>query len=214
MNKLFYLITAVAAGAIGFLAFQKSAELPQPEHALYYQQAREIKPFELTDHHNQAFTKDNLSNKWSWIFFGYTSCPDVCPTTLQELSFVYDELKAVSENTQVLLVSVDPKRDTPEKLAQYIAYFNKEFIALTANHGILFPFARNVGLMYAINEPVGEDADKNNYLVDHSASLVLVNPQGKIAAIFRPKQALGVLPTIDGEKLVNDFTKIVNLANR
>ncbi len=214
MNKLFYLITAIAAGAIGFLAFQKSAELPQPEHALYYQQAREIKPFELTDHHNQAFTKDNLSNKWSWIFFGYTSCPDVCPTTLQELNFVYDELKAVSENTQVLLVSVDPKRDTPEKLAQYIAYFNKEFIALTGNHGVLFPFARNVGLMYAINEPVGEDADKNNYLVDHSASLVLVNPRGKIAAIFRPKQALGVLPIIDGEKLVNDFTKIVNLENR
>jgi protein SCO1/2 len=211
MNKLFYLITAIAAGAIGFLAFQKSAELPQPEHALYYQQARDIKPFELTDHHNQAFTKDNLNNKWSWIFFGYTSCPDVCPTTLQELNFIYDELKAVSDNTQVLLVSVDPKRDTPEKLAQYIAYFNKEFIALTGNHGVLFPFARNVGLMYAINEPEGENADENNYLVDHSASLVLVNPQGKIAAIFRPKQALGVLPTIDGEKLVNDFAKIVNL---
>ena len=214
MNKLFYLIVAVAAGAIGFLAFQKAAELPQPEHALYYQQARDIKPFQLTDHHNQAFTKDNLSDKWSWIFFGYTSCPDVCPTTLQELNFVYDELKAVSENTQILLVSVDPNRDTPEKLAQYIAYFNKEFIALTADHGVLFPFARNVGLMYAINEPKGEDPDKNNYLVDHSASLVLVNPQGKIAAIFRPKQALGVLPTIDGEKLVNDFAKIVNLAKQ
>jgi len=211
MNKLFYLIAAVAAGAIGFLAFQKSAELPQPEHALYYEQARDIKPFELTDHHNQAFTKKQLSGKWSWIFFGYTSCPDVCPTTLQELNFVYDELKAVSDNTQILLVSVDPNRDTPEKLAQYIAYFNKEFIALTGNHGVLFPFARNVGLMYAINEPVGEDPDKNNYLVDHSSSLVLVNPQGKIAAIFRPKQALGVLPTIDGEKLVNDFAKIVNL---
>jgi len=214
MNKLFYLITAIAAGAIGFLAFQKSAELPQPEHALYYQKAREIKPFELTDHHNQAFNKDNLSNKWSWIFFGYTSCPDVCPTTLQELNFVYDELKAVSENTQVLLVSVDPNRDTPTKLSQYIAYFNQEFIALTGNHGVLFPFARNIGLMYAINEPEGEDADKNSYLVDHSASLVLVNPQGKIAAIFRPKQALGVLPTIDGEKLVNDFAKIVQLENR
>jgi len=213
MNKLLYVIVALAAGAIGFLAFQKSTVLAKPEHALYYQQAREIKPFQLTDHHNQTFTKEKLTGKWSWVFFGYTSCPDVCPTTLQELNFVYDDLKLISQDTQILLVSVDPNRDTPEKLAQYIAYFNKEFIALTADHGVLFPFARNLGLMYAINEPEGENADKNSYLVDHSASLVLINPQGKIAAIFKPKQALGVLPTIDGDKLVSDFKKIVALEN-
>jgi protein SCO1/2 len=212
MNKLLYVIVAIAAGAVGFFVFQKATVLPKPEHALYYQQAREIKPFQLTDHHNQAFTKENLANKWSWVFLGYTSCPDVCPTTLQELNFVYDDLKAINKETQVLLVSVDPSRDTPEKLAQYIAYFNEEFIALTADHGVLFPFARNLGLMYAINGPEDETADQNSYLVDHSASLVLINPQGKIAAIFKPRQALGVLPTIDGEKLVNDFAKIVKLA--
>ena len=151
MNKLLYVIVAIVAGVIGFFVFQKATILPQPEHALYYKQVREIKPFELIDHHNEAFTKDKLANKWSWIFLGYTSCPDVCPTTLQELNFVYDDLKAISSNTQILLVSADPNRDTPEKLAQYIAYFNKEFIALTADHGVLFPFARNLGLMYAIN---------------------------------------------------------------
>ncbi|MBA6263512.1 SCO family protein [Colwellia sp. Bg11-12] len=212
MNKLLYVIVAIAAGAVGFFVFHKATVLPKPEHALYYQQAREIKPFQLTDHHNQAFTKENLANKWSWVFFGYTSCPDVCPTTLQELNFVYDDLKAINKETQVLLVSVDPSRDTPEKLAQYIAYFNEEFIALTADHGVLFPFARNLGLMYAINGPEGDTADQNSYLVDHSASLVLINPQGNIAAIFKPRQALGVLPTIDGEKLVSDFAKIVKLA--
>jgi len=212
MNKLLYLIVAIAAGAIGFLVFQKATILPKPEHALYYKQVRVIKPFQLVDHHNQPFTKEKLADKWSWVFFGYTSCPDVCPTTLQELNFVYDDLKAISKDTQVLLVSVDPNRDTPEKLSQYIAYFNKAFIALTADHGVLFPFARNLGLMYAINEPEGKHADKDSYLVDHSASLVLINPQGNIAAIFKPKQALGVLPTIDGEKLVSDFAKIVALA--
>ncbi|TWX58580.1 SCO family protein [Colwellia hornerae] len=212
MNKLLYVIVALVAGAIGFFVFQKSTVLPQPEHALYYQQVREVKPFQLTDHHNQVFTKEQLANKWSWVFLGYTSCPDVCPTTLQELNFVYDDLKAISKDTQILLVSVDPSRDTPEKLAQYIAYFNEEFIALTADHGVLFPFARNLGMMYAINEPEGDEADNNGYLVDHSASLVLINPQGDIAAIFKPRQALGVLPTIDGEKLVSDFAKIVKLA--
>ncbi|MBA6363612.1 SCO family protein [Colwellia sp. BRX8-4] len=212
MNKLLYVIVALVAGAVGFFVFQKATVLPQPEHALYYQQVREVKPFQLTNHHNQAFTKEQLANKWSWVFLGYTSCPDVCPTTLQELNFVYDDLKAISKDTQILLVSVDPSRDTPEKLAQYIAYFNEEFIALTGDHGVLFPFARNLGMMYAINEPESDEADNNGYLVDHSASLVLINPQGDIAAIFKPRQALGVLPTIDGEKLVSDFAKIVKLA--
>jgi protein SCO1/2 len=200
MNKLLYVIVALVAGGVGFFVFQKATVLPQPEHALYYQQVREVKPFQLTNHHNQAFTKEQLANKWSWVFLGYTSCPDVCPTTLQELNFVYDDLKAISKDTQILLVSVDPSRDTPEKLAQYIAYFNEEFIALTGDHGVLFPFARNLGMMYAINEPEGDEADNNGYLVDHSASLVLINPQGDIAAIFKPRQALG------------DFAKIVKLA--
>lgn len=141
--------------------------------------------------------------------FGYTSCPDVCPTTLQELNFVYPELKEIAANTQVLLVSVDPLRDTTEKLAQYIRYFNAEFFALTAGHDVLYPFARNMGLMYAIVD----DTDQTSYLVDHSASMVLINPQGKIAAIFKPKHELGQLPTISGDDLVADFEKIVQLAD-
>jgi len=104
---------------------------------------------------------------------------------------------------------VDPQRDTVEKLSQYIAYFNPEFKALTADHSVLFPFARNLGLMYAIS-----DKGKNeSYLVDHSASVVVINPQGKIAAIFKPQHELGELPIISGEQLVSDFAKIVNLAD-
>ena len=165
----------------------------------------EIKPFELIDHHGQLFTKEALNNKWSLVFFGYTSCPDICPTTLQNLNFIYGDLKAIAQNSQVLLVSVDPQNDSQEKLSQYIAYFNSEFIALRAGHEVLFPFARNMGLMYAISEE-GDD-----YLVDHSASLVLVNPDGKIAAIFRPEQAIGDVPSINSDKLLSDYQKIVAL---
>lgn len=208
MNKLLLVIVAIVSGLVGVLVFQKSVQLASPEYALYYQQPREIKPFKMTNHHGNAFTNQQLIGKWSWVFFGYTSCPDVCPTTLQELNFYYDDLKAVDVNTQVLLVSVDPMRDTVSKLAQYIAYFNKEFIALSADHSVLFPFARNLGLMYAISD----DDRHDNYLVDHSASIVLINPQGQIAAIFKPTHELGELPTISGEQLVSDFQKIVKLS--
>ncbi len=205
MNNYFLGLIAIAAMVIGIVSFNTITKLTPPEHALYYQQSREIKPFELIDHHGQPFTKEALNNKWSLVFFGYTSCPDICPTTLQNLNFIYEDLKAIAQNSQVLLVSVDPQNDSQEKLSQYIAYFNSEFIALRAGHEVLFPFARNMGLMYAIS---GEDDD---YSVDHSASLVLINPDGKIAAIFKPEEAMGSVPGIDSDKLLSDFQKIVAL---
>ena len=209
MNKILIAIVVVVSIATGSLVFQKSFNLAKPEHSLYYQTPRDVKNFVMTDHQGQEFGNEQLEGNWSWIFFGYTSCPDVCPTTLQELNFIYDDLKAVTKNVQVLLVSVDPQRDTVEKLSQYIAYFNPEFKALTGDHSVLFPFARNMGLMYAMSD----DNRHDNYLVDHSASIVLINPHGKISAIFKPVQELGQLPIISGEHLISDFAKIVNLTD-
>jgi len=213
MNKIVTLIVAAGALVAGVMLFGQLNKKATVEFALHYQQARDVKPFELTDHSGKAFNNESLKAHWSWMFFGYTSCPDVCPTTLQEMNFIYDELKAIADNSQVLLVSVDPKRDTQEKLASYIGYFNPEFKALHGDHGTLFPFARNLGLMYAINEPDEHEHGQTvgNYLVDHSASLVLINPAGKVEAIFKPKQALGEVPVIEGDKLVSDFAKIVAL---
>mgnify|MGYP000395044623 CR=1 FL=1 len=209
MNKVLYIIVAIVALGFGAFIFNQANKVAAPEHALYYKQARELAPFELTSHHDKSFSNQHLKGQWSWVFFGYTSCPDVCPTTLQELNFVYPELKEIASNTQVLLVSVDPLRDNTQKLSQYINYFNDEFYALTAGHDVLYPFARNMGLMYAIVD----DTEQESYLVDHSASMVLVNPEGNIAAIFKPKHELGQLPTISGDDLVADFEKIVALAN-
>ena len=210
MNKFLYIIVALVAVLAGALLFSQFNQQPMPDNALYYKQAREVKPFVMTDHQGKKFTNEQLIGKWSLIFFGYTSCPDVCPTTLQDLNFIYADLKKIANNTQVILVAVDPKRDTTERLAGYIKYFNKEFIAINAGHEVLFPFARNLGLMYAIND--GEQAENNSYTVDHSSSMVLINPQGKTVSIFKPNQALGQLPTVDSEILVSDFAKIVALA--
>jgi protein SCO1/2 len=211
MTKILYIIVAIVALSTGALLFTQLNQKPMPDYALYYKQARDVKPFMMTDHQGENFSIEQLKGKWSWMFFGYTSCPDVCPTTLQDLNFIYPDLKAIAENTQVVLVSVDPKRDTTERLAGYIKYFNKEFVAINAGHEVLFPFARNMGLMYAIND--GEQAEYESYTVDHSSSMVLINPEGKVVAIFKPDQALGKLPTVNGETLVSDFSKIVDLAN-
>lgn len=209
MNKLLYVIVALVSLACGAFIYFSLNQPDMPKTALYYKTPRSIDSFELTAHTDSAFTNENLKGKWSWVFFGYTSCPDVCPTTLQKLNFVYDELKAITENTQVLLVSVDPMRDSTEKLSQYIAYFNKEFIALSAGHDALYPFARNLGLMYAI----ADDPSQENYLVDHSASIVLINPEGQIAAIFKPQEKLGEIPTINEDDLVADFRRVVALSD-
>ncbi len=213
MNKVVTLIVALGALVAGIILFAQLDKKAPVDFALHYQQAREVKPFELTDHLGNSFNNASLKEHWSWVFFGYTSCPDVCPTTLQEMNFIYDELKAIANNSQVLLVSVDPKRDSQEKLASYIGYFNPEFKALHGDHGRLFPFARNLGLMYAITEAGSDNHGESptSYLVDHSASLVLINPAGRVEAIFKPKQALGEVPVIEGDKLVSDFAKIVAL---
>ncbi|HCM45987.1 MAG TPA: SCO family protein, partial [Colwellia sp.] len=178
MNKFIYGIIAlisISSGAVGFYLITQTKQLLPPEYALYYKQARSISAFTLTDELGQPFNNTQLLDKWSLVFFGYTSCPDVCPTTLQNLNFIYEDLITIAGNSQVLLVSVDPKRDTTEKLEQYIGYFNPNFKALRAEHDILFPFSRSLGLMYAITSkeaskdevdvPVGDES----YWVDHSA---------------------------------------------
>ena len=220
MKKIIYSIItliSISAGAVGFHFIKNVKQLPAPEGALYYQQARALSPFTLTDELGVPFSNAQLQGKWSLVFFGYTSCPDVCPTTLQNLNFIYEDLTAIASNSQVLLVSVDPKRDSQEKLSQYIAYFNTDFKALRAEHDVLFPFSRNLGLMYAITSKEASSSSDNlgesteNYWVDHSASLVLINPKGKITAVFKPEQRVGELPSMNNERLVSDYQKIVAL---
>lgn len=225
-NLLWLIIIVIIAFAAAFLLPKyQQVSLPQPQFSLYYQQARVIKSFQLSDHHGKAFTNKNLQGKWSFVFIGYTSCPDVCPTTLQNLNFVYDDLKKIAANSQILFLSVDPKRDSVAKLNKYIGYFNKEFIALRGEHDQLIPFTRNLGLMYSLvddenassvnkenhDETKYEKKYEQNYLVNHSASIALINPQGKVAAIFKPEIAVGKVPSIEGEKLLSDFAKIVAL---
>lgn len=211
MKKLLIVIIAVLAAALGAFFYQYHLSSQQPEHALLYPQARALKPFSLNDHNGNTFANDQLQGKWTLMFFGYTSCPDICPVTLQELNYVYDDMqKLTNNNMQIAMVTADPKRDTQVTLNSYIRYFNDDFIALRAGHEVLFPFARNLGLMYAITE----DTSDEYYLVNHSGSIVLTNPNGQIHAIFKPvQQSPSSIPSINAEILFSDFEKIYHLSD-
>jgi protein SCO1/2 len=192
------------------------AELPQPMHALYYPEGKKINDFQLTDHQDQSFSKKQIMNKWSFVFLGYTSCPHVCSPTLQNLHFIYNDLKAIAPNTEVLLITVDPKRDSQAVLSQFISHFNSNFKALRGEHDVLFPLVRNLGLTYAFTEQEVEQvtdgsSNSDNYWVDHSAALVLINPEGKIAAVFKPEKEKGQSASFNNEKLLSDYIKIVDL---
>ena len=147
--------------------------------------ATSLKPFTLINKNNKAFNNQHLEGKWSLIFFGYTHCPDICPTTLVTLKQTNKKLQkhpGASSDLQVIFVSVDPERDTPEGLASYVSYFNKGFIGVTGTKENLISFTKQFSAAY-IKEPVDKSGD---YLVSHTSSIFLVNPAQKLVASFSP----------------------------
>ncbi len=153
-----------------------------------------LQPFKLTDQNNAVFDEKRLLGKWSFIFFGYTSCPDVCPATLHILSSIYrqlaDEKDQAADDMQVIFISVDPKRDTPEKLAKYVSYFNKDFIGVTADKAEIDKLARQFGAGYIIEEKTAA----GDYDVAHTSAIFLVDPYGRLVANFsQPHQATTII---------------------
>jgi protein SCO1/2 len=148
--------------------------------------ARAIPPFALLRADGGAFTPESLRGRWTVLFFGYTSCPDVCPTTLSMLTQVDKSLVdlAPQARPQFVFVSIDSKRDTPEQLHKYVSYFDPAFIAVTGQQTALESFATSLGAPVALTpQPDG------GYSVDHSAALFVVNPNGAVRAIFSPPHA-------------------------
>lgn len=155
------------------------------EHAVLYPKPRELPSFEFERGDGGRFTQADLSGRWSLLFFGFTTCPDVCPTTLGELRRVERALHAKdpTRSLQVLFVSVDPERDTAEKLAAYVRFFGPEFIGLRADLDRLEPFTRRLGIVF-VKTPTGPGPF--DYTIDHSASILIVDPSGRLIGLFRP----------------------------
>ena len=142
---------------------------------------RALGDFFLVDHNAEPFTQSALMGHWTLVFFGFTHCPDICPTTMAELA----ELKAQLADTEaqdarVAMVSVDPARDTPERLADYVPYFHSDFLSVTGEFADILSFAQRLNAPFRkVSEPEGA------YQIEHSANVMLINPRGDYHGFFR-----------------------------
>jgi protein SCO1/2 len=144
-------------------------------------QSRKLPELSLTNQDGQAVAVDQLKEQWSLLFFGYTFCPDICPATLAQLRQLQGLLpEETRANLRIVLVTVDPKRDTPEQLKKYLDYFDAGFIGLTGEEATLQKLANAVSIPY-----IPADTSKENYTVDHSGNLVIIGPDGTQRGFIR-----------------------------
>ena len=179
------ILVAAFAAALGLWYGARTLDRPaQPalRSALLYPAPRALPAFDLVRSDGKALTLADWKGPWTVAFFGFTNCPDICPTTLATFKQVWKQLDpAMRERVRFDFISVDPARDTPELLARYVGYFSPDFVAATGTDEQLTRLTRALGLVYTRGEP-----KDGTYSVDHSASAVLVDPEGRQAGVFRP----------------------------
>ena len=191
LRKLLVVSFALLAMAAGFwlatkLTGPESDKLPQIQAAVV-NPARQIAVPELKKHDGKAFTNEDLKGRWTLVFFGYTHCPDICPMTMNVLAQA--KKIARTEFPQVVLVSVDPQRDTVDMLGDYVKYFDPEFIGVTGAENMIQALTLQTSVVYM--KVPGSSGDENDYLVDHSSSILLINPEGQLAAFLKAPHTPG-----------------------
>lgn len=161
--------------------------------------AKPLPKFVLEDHFGNGFTNKNLKNQWSIVFFGYTHCPDICPTTLALLNQVDQVLKKEKGIIlpKTIFISVDPERDTIEQLTDYVTYFNPEFIGVTGSMENLQVLTKSLGIVFGKE---GDD-ESNDYEVYHTARILLVDPKARLKALFSSPH--------DVNQIASDYIKII-----
>ncbi len=162
-------------------------QVPKNLDATVLPNARPLTGFSLLDQNKQLFGPEQLKGQWSFLFFGFTNCPDVCPTTLKVMQSVWKTLPTKSGDVghpKLYFISVDPDRDKPEILKQYVQYFNPEFNGITGKLNELDKLTNQIGILYGYDDKT--DSSDLEYTVNHSAQLILVDPKGRMRAVISP----------------------------
>lgn len=170
-------------------------QVPEPLKGLIVDSpAAKLPNFNFTDHEGKKFDKGRFKDKWSLVFFGYTNCPDVCPASLTILDKISKQ-KNIPDNMQTVFISVDPKRDTPKKLNDFVSYFNDEFIGATGEKSELKKF-EDLGVIYNYEG----DLTSDEYVVNHFAAIYIIDPKARERAYILPPHT---------EKQVGDAFRLV-----
>jgi protein SCO1 len=194
MSKNAFIVAAVVLAIVAASAgawFASRLGAPElPEHARVLSTPRPIPAVPGVDDTGAPFVFAESRGHWTIVFFGFTYCPDICPATLQVLDAARRQLEDLPEQDRprVLMISVDPGRDSPERLAEYVPFFNPEFRGLHVAAEHLPELTRSFGAAY-VYSPLGEDS----YTVDHTSALFLVDRDARVAAVFpTPHTAEGI----------------------
>src|SRR5690349_13753358 len=187
----FILVLALAAG-LGLWAAQRwlghgDATPPQLQAVKLFDTPRELPAFSLRQADGTPLVPGELRGHWTLVFLGFTHCPDVCPTTLAQLAQAQKRWEALPESTRprVLFVSVDPERDTPDRIGEYAHAFHRDTLAATADVPALESFARSLSMVFG-KRPAPAGAPADQYEMEHTASLAVVDPRGRLTGFITP----------------------------
>ena len=189
-RALIMTVAVIAVIAIGFVVTQKldSSQLAERVSA-----ESGVRDTVLVNSDGQTFRLEESGGKWLILFFGYASCPDVCPMSLAYLNRELMAAGAASEQFQPIFISVDPKRDRPEVLKRYVGAFSNRIIGATGSDEALQALSKKLGVYYEIESQSPEDLAAGNYTIVHSGAFFIVSPGGKLIKTISPPQAPGAL---------------------
>lgn len=183
INLIAIILLVVMSTALATTFGDVSKQQPLKINGFYLPVETEIQDFKLTDNHGKSFTKKNLLGQWTLVFFGFTNCPMVCPATLGALDEMYQSLKnklSTDQLPRIVFISVDPKRDTIERLNEYINGFNPCFIGARADINETQALMKQLRIIALRVEANG--GGKDRYTINHSSEVLVFNPHGKLQA--------------------------------
>jgi len=182
---IIFLVIGLSGFVLARHFFPTDKRLPESLQATVLPQGKSIVGLSLRDHNDQIFTEQRFRGKWSFMFFGYTNCPDVCPTTMLIMKGMWAKLPDSARSApepQMFFVSVDPQRDSTAVLKEYATFYHPDFVGLTGNANQIDVLVNQVGALYGYED---DEAGKG-YTVNHSAQVILIDPTGKLRAVFSP----------------------------
>lgn len=195
---LILLAALIVVGAAGWGLWLRFGPRPGPQYGVPVNGVAPVADFELDSTLGKPLALSDFADRYTVLYFGYTTCPDICPTTLADLGKAEQLMGAAAERMQVIFITVDPERDTPQRMRDYLAYFSPNFIGLSGSLEDTERIASQLGVVY---EKRYHSDSATDYLMDHTATVIVLDPQRRPQIIF----PYGVT----GEQMASDLLAVI-----